>query len=768
MLLKDRVTLFRNEFLKKITYAPYLCLITLTLILSFSLWGVSRIQTDFHYEIWFQKDDPELLKFKKFQRTFGNDEILIFSVYKKEGILNRPSVAIIKELTEDLWSLKGTLDVDSIANYNHAFALEDDEISIEPFYAADKFSKENWQERLKIIDEIPIFHNYYINTEATIALIYAKQRPYIDSRPDEQAIVEQAREFIRKFEKKYPTYDFKVAGGLTVGNSYREIASHDLITILPLMFLIIGAILLFFFRSSMGLFIPFIITSFSCLSTFAIAGFCDIKFNNILGLIPQALMAISIADSVHILVSYYQQKATSENAKESIYMAMKKNFYPTLLTTLSTSMGFISFSTAFMKPLIHFGVLSAIGTLIAWFTTFLVFIVWVHFLDKDGPITNKTHFILINPHSLLGISARKRKVFLIGFFLATLGATFLGLQNEINTNPINYFRSDVPAKIANDFILDKLGAMPGPEIIIRAKGPREAFNPEFLHRVDAFINDLLNKKEIIQINSIIPVIKQLNRTLHANESLYYTLPNQQNSIAQLVLLYQMGLSQGKSINDRISLDSSKLKLSLLWTLQNSKESIALLEEVKKIAMIKNLDITITGKNPLFLGLNERVSKSLLYSLTLAIFLISILMALVFKSIKLFLISLICNLSPLMLGAAIMTIFEIPISISSAMVFSVCLGIVVDDTIHFLMRYKELSIESIQDSKDNQELIARVLRESGSSIFVTSVILVVGFGLFIFAQFMLNVHFGLIAAVILASAAFIDLFILPLFLKKVAS
>ncbi len=769
MLLKDRLSEFRNHFLKRLIFSPYQCLIVLLILISVSIVGISKLESDFHYEIWFQENDPGLQTFKEFQRTFGNDETLIFSIYNADGIVTPNAIPIIKELTEELWGLKGTIDVDSISNYNHAFVLPEDEISIGPFFASSNLNQTQWLKRLDIIEEVPVFYNYYINHAKTIALIYARQKPYIDERPDEMAIVQQARDIIKLYQKKYPDYDFKVAGGLTVGNSYREIAEHDLITILPLMFVIIGGILFLFFRSSMGLFIPFIITFLSCLFTFAIAGFLQIKFNNILGLIPQALMAISIADSIHILVSYYQQKSQNQDSqklqksKDALFIALKKNTFPTLLTTLSTAMGFISFSTAFMKPLIHFGMLSALGTLFAWISTFMVFIVWVNFLERDDHIKRSFNFLPMNTTSLFKMSEGKRKFILSSFLFFTLIGTYIGLQNEINTNPINYFRSDVPAKIANDFILDKLGAMPGPEFVIKAPQTKSAFEPVFLKKVDSFINKLKDKEEIIQVNSIIPIIKQLNRTLHNDKASSYKIPDQQDSIAQLILLYQMGLTQGKSINDKLSLDNTKLKLSLLWTLQNSKESIELLSKIEELAKESDLDLTITGKNPLFLGLNEKVSKSLLYSLALALILISILLALVFKSVKLFAISLICNLSPLMIGAAVMTLFNIPLSISSAMVFSVCLGIVVDDTIHFLMKY--IQLDRNRNSHDNHQILQQVLKESGSSIFVTSAILVIGFGLFIFAQFMLNVHFGLIAAIILASAAIIDLYILPLLLKQ---
>ena len=257
------------------------------------------------------------------------------------------------------------------------------------------------------------------------------------------------------------------------------------------------------------------------------------------------------------------------------------------------------------------------------------------------------------------------------------------------------------------------------------------------------------------------VVKKINKALNNDDPAYFKIPETQQAIAESLFLYTFGLPPGQEINHLISIDNKQTRLSIFWTIFDALGSLEKIEIIEKYAQDLGLNATVTGKLTLFHRMNGYIVTTFVKSISLALLLISLLLLFVLRSWKLGFLSLLPNVIPIIFGTALMTLGKIDIDLGASLVISVCLGIAVDDTIHFLSHYKTV----VRSSGDIEKSILTVFKETGPSLLLTTVILVFSFGFFVFGDFLPNVHFGVLCSLILSLALFIDLFFLPAVLLR---
>jgi predicted RND superfamily exporter protein len=718
------------------------------------------MEADFGYRIWFRDSEPLLKRYDDFQAKFGNDDLVNIIIHSPNGIFDEESIKIISEVTEGLWLVPDVISVDSITNYQWTSAEEDD-ITIEDFIP-EEFDQAVLDKKKTLAINDKTLPDYLINRDATVTNIYAKIRPYFTGAPDDKLIIGKTREMLEKIKNKLPEgnqHQFFINGSLDINNTFREVSEHDVQTIFPIVFALIIVFLTYTFRRTLGVVLPLVVITASTVSTFGIAGYLGIKFNNMIAMVPTIIIAIAIADSVHVLITYFQFRSLGHNNLDATKLAFEKNIKPTLLTSVSTSIGFLSCTTSDLIPLKDMGLLAAFGTMLAWTYTMLIIapilskvnIKW----DKKSNRTEEQKEYILSSKIVSGISKYKKTVF-FGLIISALVFSYLGLQNEVNSNPYDYFSENVPLKKSNDFTLKNLGGFYGPQLVINSGEKDGIKDPIFLKNVDNFQRWLEEKEYISRVTSVVEIVKSMNKSMHGDKEEFYKIPDNRNTIAELLFLYTMSLPQGKDLNDRMTIDRDSLRMNVLWKTQGSKLSLQRMAMMEEKAKDFNLNAIVTGKIPIYQNMTTFVVKSFFSSITLALVGIAILLIFVFKSVKLGLISMIPNIIPLSFGAGLMTILNRPIDVGTALVSSVCLGIVVDDTIHFLTNFNNCKNKGMS----TEDSLKFVLGTTGSALFWTTLILVVGFGAMIFADFTPNSNFGLLTALVLTIALIIDLVFLP--------
>ena len=738
--------------------------------------GVLKLQSNFSYRIWYQESDPLLLQFDEFQQRFGNDDNIVILIHHEDGIFTKESVELIQQVTDAIWLAPEIIRVDSLSNYNWTYA-QDDDIIIEPFLPDDiELTKSFLSKRQTQAVNHEILPGYLVSKDAKTALIFATIKPAMIENIQTGKITPTSANYeyilygnketkgiktiISEFEAT-SNHTFFVTGTGALDDAFREASVKDMSFGIPLLLGMVALFLMIFLKRTSGVVLPFILIFLVLGTTFGFEGYAGLKFNPVTSIIPNTLIAISIADIIHILVTFFGFFNSGLNQQEAIKETLIKNLRPTFLTSLSTSLGFFSFATSQLQPLADMGIIAGVGALLAWILTILFIIPLLSFIPfkrKELVLEEENYHTYSSPlaQNYIQWINRNRKKITYGFLALTLTSAYIGLQNEVNSDPFKYFSDDVHLTQAQNFMEANVGGSSGPEIVINTHQEDGIKNPEFLKKVDQFQQWLNSKEYVTKTISIVDIIKQMNRSFHEDKEEFYRIPESQPAVAQLLFLYTMSLPQGMNINDRMTLKNDALRLTALWTMHESNESIVKMKEIESKAQEMGLDIQMTGKLPLAQKLNGYVVKSFIISLLLATIGISLLMVIFFKSWRIGLFSMIPNFVPLIFGSALMTILDKPLDIGTVLVISVCLGIAVDDTIHFLSHYHSL----ITKGFNSEQALVKVLTQTAPSLIITTIILVIGFGTSVFGSFVPTINFGILTALILSSALLSDVILIP--------
>ena len=734
---------------------PVITLFTGLLLIGGLIPGMGKISADFTYRAFFYDDDPLIQRFDKFERQFGNDASVVVAVHSPSGIFDVESAKLLQALTQRMWKVPWVIRVDSLSNFNWVHANGDD-IEIEPMIPDDvELTAEILEERKRIALAHETLPNYLISKDGKTAMLFAAIKPGIDEPPDELKIVAEVRKVVADLQRGDHT--FHLSGGPPLSIAFAEATQADMQRLIPFVLLMTVLLLGVLLRRVAGILLALLVVFLTISAAMAVSGWLGRPLNSLTATLPQILIAIGIADSVHILVTFYRAMERGVDRKDAAEYALAKNFVPTVLTSLSTAIGFYSFSTAPLKAIASLGILAGSGTLLAWFVTYLVLGPILFLLpQKPKPAPDRIKAGDGRARRLTDYLATHRRFVLGGFTVLCLAAAAISTQNTVDSDPFKYFQKGYPVREANEFIEAQVGGARGVELVIDTGAEEGIKDPALLSKVEALQEWIEARPRVTRTVSIVDVLKQTNRSLHGDKQDAFVLADTKETIAQELFLYTMSLPQGMDLNDRMTLKNDALRVTVLWTIPTSTEFMKEVDAIVVKAGELGLNLVPTGKNMLWQAMNGYVVRSFLVSLSAALVLISLLLIVFFRSPKLGLLAMIPNVIPLIIGGAALWLLGQPLDVGTVLVTSVCLGIAVDDTIHILANYNRLRVAG----KSPNEAVFEVLANTGPALIVTSLVLVTAFGTFIFATFTPNLYFGLMTAIILVFALVTDLTFLP--------
>lgn len=751
-----------------LVYRPWLNLfIGLLLIVGASL-GLMKLKSDFSYRIWFKSDNPYLVEFDKFEKMFGNDENVAIVVHSENGIFDVESIKFIQKLTQELWTVPEVIRVDSLTNYNWTDANEDG-ITVDPLFP-DEFEVtaadiRNKQPKVMANELLP---GYLISKDGKTSIIYAPLQPAIDKSPNFKEVTLGARALAEKY-KDQGDHQLYVLGTAAINYGFEEIGQQDMGKVMPV---VLGMMLLFLlisFKRISATILPFIVIIAVIVMTLGVSGFIGLQFNNLTSAVTPILIAITIACTVHLLFTFFSARQAGYDRKQAAVISVEKNFLAILLTELTTVIGFVSNGASDVVPLTHMGYMAAIGTLLAWVMTMLILVPLLSLLpikvkqkaDKvgiDQPATWAVNYV-----SWVG---RNGLAIIITFSLLTVGAVYLATKNEVNSDPLKYFAKDVPVRVADEFAEQHLGGQQSLEIVINSGSPEGIKDPEFLRKAGEFQTWLDAQPYVSKTISLLNILKDTNRALNGGTQDQYKLPESREWAAQELFVYTMSMPQGMDLNNRMTIDNGAIRLTALSTLHDSNTVLAEIDRIEKKAKEIGVDAQVTGKTLLGHSVNPLVVNSFISSIAIAFFIIAVFLTLVFRSIKLGLLSMVPNIIPLFFGAAVMSLLNKPLDVGTVLVASTCLGIAVDDTIHFMTDY----YKKMKAGYESELALAQVFTHTGPGMLIITLVLVTGFGSFVLGSFTPNINFGILTAIILSMAMVVEVLLVPaaLLLNKKAS
>ncbi len=534
-----------------------------------------------------------------------------------------------------------------------------------------------------------------------------------------------------------------------------EVIEQDIRTLVPLMYGAIVVLLLVLLRSLMGTIACLLVITFSVLPSTGLMGWMGLQLNQASASAPVIIMTLAIADCVHILISTFLEMSAGRNKHEALVESLRINAQPVLLTSLTTAIGFLSLNFSDTPPFRDLGNFTALGVVVAW----LMAMTFLPALMAIVPLRPKRLTRKVRAMEALGdfVVVNRRRL-LWGFGLLVVPVIFLIPTLEIEDRYVEWFDESTTFRQDTDFATENLVGPYVLEFSVPSGEPGGVAASAYLERLEAFTDWLEAQEEVVHVAAITDVMKRLNRSMHGDDPAWYRLPEERTLAAQYLLLYEMSLPYGLDLNSQVDIDKSASRVTV--TLQNpTSKQLRDLARRAESWLAENAPSAMhtgaTGIALTFAHIGQRNIESMLWGTALAFLIISSIITLALRSVRLGLLSLFSNTFPVMITFGLWAVLVGELGIIASVITATTLGLVVDDTVHFLSKYRRAKyLESTHDA------IRFTFDHVGNALWVTTVVLVTGFAALAFSVFALNVQLGVLTAMTLASALALDLLLLP--------
>ena len=722
-------------------------IIFITLFLGYFL---QNIAFDTNWRIWYTKDT--LAKYDNYVNEFSYDDAIIIAFEDKNGIFNKNALSSIMRLTKKLEQIKYISKVDSLTNFQYVYT-KNNELIVENFIK-NLDDKEILYKKSLVAKELNIM-NRLIGSNLNSTMIIARISSEF-SKTDKDynhPVMEKVYKIIEE-EKKYNNYTFYLHGGPEITMAFEKLATHDVIVFVPLIFLSMILLLYIIFRSSKGVFISLLIVFLTIILTISIESLLGHKLNNFTANIPLFIVAIGLADTIHIYSTYLRIYNKNIDNMKLIYMTLLKNIKPLFLTSLTTAIGFYSLKFSPIEPVQLLGESIFIAVIIAFFLTIVIVPIFLLKTKNSNAIKSisRIKFYAFN----LFIEKNYKSIILISI-MVLLSALYGIKYIKIDSNLIEYFDKNIDIRKSLSFIQNNITGPVTYEIVVNSKKAGGIKEPNFLKTIEEFNMDLKNEfPDIRKTFSLIDVIKQMNKAFNDNRQNSYTIPKSRNEIAQYLLLYELSLPSGNNIQDLRNVNEQLLKLTLYVNLLGTEKDLKILNWINKWWSNREYSIEINGSYALFAKMQNSVSNTLIYSLYFTLGFLILILLLVFRNIKKLYIYILPNILPIALAFGFMGWFNISMDLGIAISLAIILSIAIDDTLHFLSKFYEYK----NRNKSIKESIDYAFTYAGTGMILTTLIISLSFAIFSFSDFTPNRYFGIITSLSLIIALIIDLLLLP--------
>ncbi len=727
--------------------------------------GGSKLKFDNDYRMFFGEDNPELIEFEKMQSRYTKADNVLIMLEPKSGDVFTPDVlSAVYQLTDQIEkNVSFSLRIDSLSSYHHTFAA-DDEITIEPLIRdPSELTQERVQEIKSIVLNEPLLVNRLVSPSADVTGINVTiGLPGENTMTEAPQVMSDVNEVVRQFEQKNPDIKVYVTGLVAMNNAFPEASQNDFNVLIPLAFFMIIISLLIYMRSLSATVITVLVILLSIAGAMGLAGWLGIKLSPASVSAPTMILTIAVADCVHFLVTYLQQIRRGFSKEKSIEESMRLNLQPMFLTSATTALGFLSLNFSDSPPFHDLGNITAVGVLIA----FLLSISFLPALAAILPVSAaRSEEAANNKMKLIGhwITTHYNKIFYSVTVVVIILIAFVP-RNELNDQFVNYFDEGVKFRDDTDYVTEKLTGMYFIDYSLSSGKAGGVSDPAFLLQLDAFSSWLEEQDEVIHVNSYDTVIKRINRVMHNDDPAHYKIPDTLFQASQLFELYSSGLAPKQSLTNQINTDKSQTRVSITLKTLSSNDLIAFEKKVTNWLATNTVGITFENASPvmMFAHIGQRNIYSMLIGTTVALLLISLLLIVALKSWKYGLLSLIPNLLPAFVSFGLWGLLVGQVGLGLSVVMGMTLGIVVDDTVHFLSKYlrakREQQLTPVQ-------AVHYAFENVGSALIITSLALMAGFLVLFFSSFQLNSGMGLMTAITIGVALLLDFFYLPSVLLK---
>ena len=721
--------------------------------------GARFIEFKNDYQYFFREDNPQLRAFEDLQDIYTkNDNTLIVVAPDSGHVFTPETLAAVGEITERAWRLPFATRVDSITNFQHTRANEDDLIVDDLVDLERRYTTDELDELQATALAEPLLKRRLISDDAHVTAIFVRHTLPREASDEETQAALAVRELSADIESKYPGHSVYLTGGVMLSNSFFEASVQDLSTLIPLMYVILLTTAVVFLRSFWGMLITLVVIMLSASTAMGLAGWLGSPITPPRSSAPTIIMTLAVADSIHLLVTLFQSMRKGMTKKEAMTESMRINLSPVFLTSLTTCIGLLALNLSDVRPFNDLGNISTIGVIAAFvYTVVLLPPLVAIFPIRARKAVDEQSRLVVRLGEL--VIANKKGLLWLGAFLIVFLSVMV-TRNQLNDEFVEYFDESFAFRTDTDFTSENLSGIYTMEFSLSSGEEAGISNPVYLSHVEAFANWARAQPDVQHVFTITDTFKRLNKNMHGDDPDWYVLPKERDLAAQYLLLYEMSLPYGLDLNDTINVEKSSTRL-IVTTDNVSAIRMRELQAQSEAWLQANTPKTMwtvpASTNLMFSHISERNIKSSVIGAFVALGLIAIILAVAFRSVKFGAISILPNLAPALMAFGIWGIADGTINVGNAIVLTMALGIIVDDSVHFLSKYLRARREGQMTS---EEAVRYAFSTVGPALVVTSFILVAGFLVLTLSPFGLNAGMGLLTAIVLLVALGADLLFLP--------
>ena len=679
-------------------------------------------------------------------------------------VFTTETLSAVQWLTEQAWQIPYSSRVDSVTNYQHTYAEYDDLVVEDLVLDPQALDATNLDRVKEVAINEPLLVDRIISPSAHVTAVNVTiQLPGLSPDKELPEVVSFSRELGKQLQQRYPDLTLHLTGVVLLNNAFSENAMNDMGTLVPIMFAIIILVLAILLRSVWGTIATTLVIFLSIITAFGIAGWLGIKITPPVASSPTMIMTLAVANSVHLLVTFFHQLGKGYEKHKAMRESLRLNLQPIFLTTITTAIGFLSMNFSDAPPFHDLGNIVAMGVVASFVFSMVILpaLMLVLPIKARKAQTSSTKWM----DKFAGLVISQRKPLLWGMSLIVLTLVAFIPKNELNDEFVKYFDETVEFRVATDFTTENLTGLYTISYSVGAETSGGISEPEYLENLEAFANWYREQPEVMYVNSLTDTMKRLNKNLHEDDASWYRIPDERELSAQYLLLYEMSLPYGLDLNNQINIDKSATKIDVALHSVSSNQIIGLEERAQRWQE-DNLPEYMHGHGAspavMFSHIGSRNIRSMLGGTTIALILISGLLMIALRSWRIGLISLIPNMVPAGMAFGLWGILVGQVGLALSIVSGMTLGIVVDDTVHFLSKYLRARREEGMNAID---AVHYAFHTVGTALLTTSIVLVAGFMVLTQSHFELNSGMGLLTAITISLALVADFLLLPTLLMK---
>ena len=749
-----------RRFAERVLAARWPVILITLLLVAVASSGIALLEFSANYRIFFDEDNPQLLALEELENTYGKSENVVFLIVPNDGdATSQDALSAALWLTKAAWQTPYSKRVDSLANFQHTTA-DGDDLYVRDLVDPRELEQAEARSRVREIAlSDPRIAGSILALNGDVSVVNVNvELPEEGLLEAVAEVAEFARSVAAEGEQRFPGIDLRIVGTVMINQTFVEASINSQMIFLPASLLLMAAVLGVVTRGWAGVAATWVVIIFSILASLGLGVWFGLPFSPPVSPAPTIVLMIVVANCVHLLVTLQQCMRAGKSKHEAIVESISLNMHPVFLASLTTALGFLSMNFSEVPPYRHLGNFVAIGIV----ASFVLSVTFLPALLSLLPIRAARDRRLrgLSMNGLADFVLRYRRPLTWGWLVIVPVMLLAISRNELNDVLVHFFDDSTEFRQDTDFMDERLSGNTLLEYSLEATAEGGVTDPRFLTEVSNFADWYREQPPVRHVAVVTDTFRQLNRSMHGDDPAAYGIPESRELAAQYLLLYELSLPQGLDLNNQIDRSRSATRMSISAETLYSKDVLEL--NARAEAWLKGNaphvgSVNSTGPAALFAYIGQRNIRAMLVGTMVVLLSISAILLFAFRSLRLGLISIVPNLVPAVLGFGVWGLTVGQVGLSLSVVVAMTVGIVVDDTVHFLSKYHRARRKY---GLDPEGAVRHAFDTAGRSVFTTTVVLVAGFLIFAFSPFVPTAQVGVLTAMIIAFALLADLSLLP--------